>query len=222
MAEIIRVDPESPGRDEIERAAGLIRRGEVIAIPTDTVYGLAADPFNLAAVQKVFSAKGRPGAAPLLLLIDSLELATRCASSLPPLFGLLAKKFWPGPLTLVVPASSQLPAAVTGGTSMVGLRLPDAAVPLALVRAVGGPITGTSANVSGRGDCRSAKEVEHSLGSRLSLILDGGESRVTQTSTVLRIDGEQWGMIREGAIAAGEIEKFLLSQKRKQRPKPLF
>lgn len=133
MAEILKVNPSSPEPSVIARAAHLLRQGEVIAIPTDTFYGLAANPFDIAAVEKVFSIKGRPKGNPLLLLIDSLQMAEELSSELPRKFYSLAQRFWPGPLTMVVKASPKLPSAVTAQTDTIGLRLPDAPIALALI-----------------------------------------------------------------------------------------
>ena len=212
VAEIVKVNPASPEPERIMRAAALVRQGEVIAFPTDTLYGLAADPFNDAAVERVFAIKERLPGTPLLLLVDSVGMAERCAERLPPLFHRLAARFWPGPLTLVVEASARIPALVTANTGRVGLRLPAAAIALALVRAVGEPVTATSANRSGRQASRSAADVQAALGDRLPLILDGGPSPLVQPSTVVGIRDSSGEMIREGAIPAAELAGFLTSQ----------
>lgn len=208
MAEILKVDPDSPESEWMARAAFAIRAGNVVAIPTDTVYGLAADPFQANAVERMFAAKGRSPDAPVLLLVDSIEMAVSLAKDLPESFHVLAKQFWPGPLTVVVEASEELPRMVTANTGRVGLRLPAAAIVQALLRAVGGPITGTSANRSGRPDCRSAAEVEASLGSVLPLILDGGPSATTIPSTIISLWKDSWQLIREGPIPRSELELF--------------
>ena len=142
----------------------LLRQGEVIAIPTDTFYGLAANPFDVAAVEKVFSLKNRAKASPLLLLVDSVEMAVELSQNLPSLFFPLTERFWPGHLTIVVDASPKIPALVTAHTGRIGLRLPAAAIPVALIRETGFPVTGTSANWSGGPECSTAEEVEHCLG----------------------------------------------------------
>jgi tRNA threonylcarbamoyl adenosine modification protein (Sua5/YciO/YrdC/YwlC family) len=207
MAEIVQVNPEHPEPELIVRAAERIRNGEVVAIPTDTFYGLAANPFDGAAVERVFAIKGRAQNMPLLLLIDSVEMARELAKELPPQFERLAERFWPGPLTIVVEASSQLPPDVTGGTGRIGLRLPAAAIPRALVRQAGVPVTGTSANRTGERECSSAQEVEQRLGGSVPLILDGGASRAKRTSTVVSVRTDSWEVLREGAIERREIER---------------
>ena len=211
MAEILQIDPKHPEADRIARAAGLIRRGEVIAIPTDTLYGLAANPFDDAAVERVFAIKGRPRNNPLPLLVDSLEMASELAAHLPEPFHKLARHFWPGPLTIVVSASAKLPAEVTAGTGTIGLRLPQASIAVALIRAAGCPITATSANLSGEQDSSSAEQVERSLGDRLSLIVNGGRSSNQKPSTVVDMSSATWQIVREGAISRREIEDCLRS-----------
>lgn len=209
MAEIIKLDSFSPQPLMIATAAEVLRRGEVVAIPTDTFYGLAANPFDGGAVEKVFAIKGRPAGNPLLLLIDSLDMAVALSASLPPLFHSLAKRFWPGALTIVVEASPVLPPAVTGGTGTIGLRLPRAEVPLALIRKAGFPITATSANRTGDPPCVSAQDVEKTLGQQLKLILDAGAQQGKQPSTVVRLKGDKWEVLREGTIPRGEIAAFV-------------
>lgn len=209
MAEILQVDPIDPEPDRIARAGELIRRGEVIAIPTDTLYGLAANPFDNAAVERVFAIKGRPKNNPLLLLIDSLEMASELSAQLPATFHKLARQFWPGPLTIVVSASAKLPSEVTAGTGSIGLRLPLAPIAVALIRAAACPITATSANLSGEPDSGSAEQVARSLGDRIPLIVDGGRSSNLKPSTVIDLRGNDWRIVREGAILRREIEVCL-------------
>ena len=158
------------------------------------------------AVEKVFAIKGRANGAPLLLLIDSVEMAEDLASELPPKFYRLAKRFWPGPLTVVVEASAKIPGAVTGETGRLGLRLPAAAIPVALVKKAGIPLTGTSANRTGERECSTAQEVERALGGSLALILDGGSSEAAKSSTVISLRGDCWEILREGAVSREAVE----------------
>ena len=209
MAEIIGVNPDKPEADIIRRAAALIRAGEVVAIPTDTVYGLATDAFSTSAAKKVYALKGRSTASPLLILVSSMEMAQACAGFLPPEFAQLAEKFWPGPLTIVVPASSRIPAEVTAGTGTVGIRWPKSAIAVALIEAVGGPITASSANRSQYPDCLTAQAVDSSIGGDLKLVLDGGTSTATGPSTVISLLGEGVKVLREGAITPKAISIFL-------------
>ncbi|MBI4479703.1 MAG: threonylcarbamoyl-AMP synthase [Acidobacteria bacterium] len=205
---MLKINPVSPEPEPIERAAAVIQQGDVVAIPTDTVYGLAADPFNTAAVERLFAIKGRPPDSPVLLLVDSTEMAASLSKNLPASFHALAERYWPGPLTIVVEASERVPGIITANTGRVGMRHPAAAIPQVLVRAVGGPITGTSANLSGHPECRSAREVEASLGQVVALILDGGRSGDELPSTVIRLRGESWELIREGVIRRAELDIF--------------
>ena len=209
MTRLLKVNTRLPEPEAIAQAAELLRRGEVVAIPTDTFYGLAANPFDEQAAEKVFAIKGRPKNNPLLLLVDSIEMATDLAAELPAQFGRLAERFWPGPLTMVVKATSKLPAEITANTGTIGLRLPSAPVAVALVSAAGFPITATSANRTGEPDAATAAQVEHSLGERLVLILDGGPSQAAKPSTVVRLTGPEYEVLREGAISRHEIADFL-------------
>jgi tRNA threonylcarbamoyl adenosine modification protein (Sua5/YciO/YrdC/YwlC family) len=209
MAEIVKVNPERPEPALIARAAQLIQAGQVVAIPTDTLYALAANPFDGEAVERIFAIKGRPQNMPLLLLIDSVEMARELAMDLPPQFHRLAERFWPGPLTIVVEASAKVPARVTGEIGRIGLRLPAAAIPRALVKQAGFPVTGTSANRTGETECASAQEVEQRLGESVPMILDGGVSRANRTSTVVSVRTDSWELLREGAIAADQIAAVL-------------
>lgn len=209
MAEIVRVSSEAPEPHLIEYAAEMIRRGRVIAVPTDTFYGLAADPFNLAAVAEIYRIKGRAEQRALPILIHSIEQGEEMATNLPESFYVLARRFWPGALTLVVEASRRLPLKVTGNTGRVALRLPAAKIPCVLIAAAETPITGTSANLSGFAPCAVAAQVEKQLGETLPLILDGGQSKATLASTVIDLRGAEWQIVREGVISEEEIRSAL-------------
>lgn len=215
MAEIVKVNRDDPEAAAIARAAGMILRGEVVAILTDTFYGLAANPFDARAVERVFAIKGRAKNMPLLLLIDSVGMARELTANLPEGFERLAQRFWPGPLTIVVEASARVPGAVTGGTGRIGLRLPQAAVPVAIVKQAGVPIIGTSANRTGEKECATAQEVEQQIGTEVPLILDGGKSEAVRASTVIDVRVEGWELLREGTIAAREIADVLGANRRK-------
>jgi L-threonylcarbamoyladenylate synthase len=208
-AEILKISPEAPQRAAIDYAAGFIKRGDVVAIPTDTFYGLSADPFNLAAIERVFQIKGRPENRALPILVDSIEQAVELARDVPDAFLTLAQKFWPGALTIVVEATHRLPLKVTGNSGRVALRWADSRIATALIGAVGGPVTGTSANLSGHPSCSSAVALAEQLGDRLPLILDSGDTNGTLASTIVRIDGDEWSIVREGAMPNGVIEAAL-------------
>ena len=193
----------------MDYAAGFIKRGEVVGIPTDTFYGLSADPFNLAAIEAVFQAKGRPETKALPILVSSIEQAVTMMRDVPDIFLLLAHKFWPGALTLVVEATHRLPLKVTGNTGRVALRWANSSVPTAIIDAAGGPITGTSANLSGFPSCTNAGQIVKQLGNRLPLILDAGDTGAVMASTIVRIDGNNWTLAREGALPEAEIHAAL-------------
>jgi L-threonylcarbamoyladenylate synthase len=209
-AEIVKISPESPQRALIDYAAGFIKRGDVVAIPTDTFYGLSADPFNLAAIERVFQIKGRPENRALPILVDSIDQAVSLARDIPDPFLKLAHKFWPGALTMVVEATHRLPLKVTGNSGRVALRWADSRITTSLIGAVGGPVTGTSANLSGHPSCSNASALADQLGDRLPLILDSGDTNGTLASTIVKIEGDgTWSIVREGALPNATIEAAL-------------
>lgn len=207
--EIVKINSEKPETSLIRYAADQIRAGEVLGMPTDTFYGLAADPFNLRAVDRVYEIKSRSRHKPLSLLIESVEQAEELAH-LPDEFYALARKFWPGPLTIIARAASRLPLKVTANTGHVALRVPNAAIPLAVVKAAGIPITATSANLSGAAECVTATAVRDQLQNRISIIVDGGTSPRDVASTIVDLtdDDARWKIIREGAIPTSQISEF--------------
>jgi L-threonylcarbamoyladenylate synthase len=209
-AEIVKINSENPEVSLVKYAADQIRAGEVLGMPTDTFYGLAADPFNLRAVDKVYDIKTRSRHKPLSLLIESVDQAEELAKKLPEEFYALARKFWPGPLTVIVKAGSRLPLKVTANTGNVALRVPNAKIPLAVVTAAAIPITATSANLSGAAECTTAEQVHDQLHGRISIIVDGGISPRDIPSTIIDLSDEEtrWRIIREGAIPKEEISKF--------------
>ncbi len=191
-----------------------IRKGEVLAIPTDTFYGLAADPLNLRAVDRVYEIKSRMRHKPLSLLIGSVEQAESMARDLLPEFYALTERFWPGPLTLIVHAAPGLPLRVTANSGNVALRVPAANIPLAVIRQAQLPITATSANLSGSAECTTAQAVREQLGDRLNFIVDGGTSPREVASTIVDLTVDEigqpcWRVQREGAIPAREIAALL-------------
>ena len=209
-AEIVKISSETPEMSLVKYAADQIRAGEVLGMPTDTFYGLAADPFNLRAVDKVYDIKTRSRHKPLSLLIESVDQAEELAKALPEEFYALARKFWPGPLTIIVKAGSRLPLKVTANTGNVALRVLNSRIPLAVVNAAAIPITATSANLSGASECTSAEQVRDQLRERINIIVDGGASPRDVASTIIDLSDEvsRWRIIREGAIPAVEISEF--------------
>ena len=208
-AEILRINAQSPSVDVLRYAAERLLHGEVVAIPTDTVYGLAADPFNLSAVEEIYRVKGRPDERALPILVNSLDQAMLLSREVPRNFLRLAEEFWPGALTLVVDASHRLPLKVTANTGRIALRWPRSEVVARLIEEFDGPLTGTSANLSGSPACTGAEQVFTQLGDRLQLILDAGETKSAAPSTIVELHGDMWKVLREGAISSKEIEAAL-------------
>ena len=191
---------------QIALAVDLLREGGVVAYPTDTLYGLGADAFNEAAVERVFVIKGRPHGMPLPLLLADADALAQVASEVPPLARVLAERFWPGALTLVIPRSAKVPELVSGRGWKVGVRVPDHPVPRELARRLGAPITGTSANKSGGPDPRTAADVRSQLGEMVDLVIEGGGLPAGQPSTVLDLTGPSPRIVRAGAISKEALE----------------
>jgi L-threonylcarbamoyladenylate synthase len=199
------VDPESPQRDAIQEAAKWIVNGGVVALPTDTLYGLAADPFSAAAVARVMAVKGRPAEKALPLIASDAAQIVAHLGALSPLAMRLADRFWPGPLTLLVAAPASLAAGVTGGTGLVGVRVPADAVARAICAMTGRPVTATSANISGEPATADPNEVERTLGRRIDLLIDTGPTRGGAASTIVDVTGAQPVLVRAGAIPWQEL-----------------
>lgn len=208
-AEVLKISAEAPEPHVIQYAASVITRGQVAGIPTDTFYGLAADPFNLAAVEMVYRIKGRPEQKALPVLVCSIEQAVGLVRELPDNFLRLAQKFWPGPLTLVVDAANKIPLKVTGNTGRIALRWSSSKVACALVEACAAPVTGTSANISGFPACSSGEQLLKQMGERLPLILDAGETKATLASTIVDLRGDELRILREGILSEKEIRDAL-------------
>lgn len=193
---------------KIDEAVIVLRKGGVIAYPTDTLYGLGANPFSPTAVARVLEIKGRPAIKGLPLLMAEIENMNLLVCSKPPLAEVLARAFWPGPLTLVLPSAAMVPRGVRSGET-VALRVPDHPVPRALARGLGGPIVGTSANVSGGPDPVTAQDVEQTLGRAVDYTLDGGPAYRGLSSTVVDLTGPGPRIARLGALDSDAIEKVL-------------
>ena len=199
------VELDSDG--QMARAVEVLRAGGVVAIPTDTLYGLAACAFDVDAVLRVFEIKGREYSAALPLLLGDPEDVSLCASSVPAAARRLAERFWPGPLTIVLPRADRVPEVLTGGRSTVALRVPDHPVPRHLARSLGTPITGTSANLSGAEPARSASGVARQLGGMLDMVFDGGRLPESPPSTVVDLAVSPPRVVRAGAISGHELEE---------------
>ncbi len=206
-AEILRIHPDEPEPERIERVAIALDAGQVVALPTDTFYGLAVDPVNLRAVDRIYEIKERSRHKPLSLLISDVAQAYALARSCDHLFDRLAERFWPGPLTIIVKAGGKLPLRVTANTGNVALRVPEAAIARAVVARLGLPITATSANLHGFPECTWAGCVRDQLGDQVPLIVDGGPTMRSIPTTIVDLSGEDgaWSILREGAIPTYEI-----------------
>ena len=192
--------------EQVSDSVRILRGGGVVAIPTDTLYGLAADPFNDQAIRTLFRVKRRRDSEPIPLLLASADDIDRYATNVPPAARALAEALWPGPLTLVVQRAGNVPDAVTGGTANVGLRVPDSWVPRAIARELGAAITGTSANISGSPPATTAEAVRAQLGDDVDLVVDGGQTPGV-ASTVVQVDKDGPRILRQGAISARAVEE---------------
>jgi L-threonylcarbamoyladenylate synthase len=206
-AELLRIHPDEPEPALVSYVVDSLQRGQVVALPTDTFYGLAVDPVNLRAVEHIYELKSRARHKPLSLLIADVAQAYELARSIGPEFDLLAEKFWPGPLTLIVKAGSKLPLRVTANTGNVALRVPEAPICRAVVAALGLPITATSANLHGQPECTYAAKVREQFGEKIPLIVDGGPTARNTATTIVDLSGgaNSWMIVREGAIPTHEI-----------------
>lgn len=206
--DLIEINVERPAEDAIERAAAVVRRGGVVAIPTDALYALVADPLNLFAVRRVFEAKGRESDRSLPMLVSDLIMAEELSKEMPARFYLLARHFWPGPLAIIAPASSRVPLKVTGNTGRLAMRQSSSKTANALLTRLNQPLISTSANRSGRPTCSTGIEVFGSMDGRVDLVLDGG-SVTGFGATTVDVTEPYWRVIKEGAIGEKEIAEVL-------------
>jgi L-threonylcarbamoyladenylate synthase len=206
--DLIEIESDQPAAEALDRAAAAIRRGAVVAIPTDALYSLVADPFSLNSVGKVFRAKGREPHRSLPLLVSDPMMAEDLAKEMPACFYVLARHFWPGPLTIIVPASAKVPLRVTGNTGRLALRQSRSVVAAGLLERLNHPLIATSANISGKPTCRSGIEVFGQMDGRVDLVLDGGLC-ASQGATTIDVTEPLWKLIRQGAIPEKDIQDCL-------------
>jgi L-threonylcarbamoyladenylate synthase len=206
--DLIEVDAEEPSVAALDRAEAAIRLGQVVAIPTDTLYALVADPFDLRAVRQVYHAKGRENQRPLPLFVRDALMVEELVREVSPRFHVLARRFWPGPLTVIMPASATVPLRATGNTGRLAVRQSQSRLVDELLARMNQPLIATSANISGRPTCRSGIEVFGVMDGRVDLVLDGGVSTGVGATTV-DITEERWQVIREGGITGREIAECL-------------
>lgn len=195
-------------QDQVEAAVRILKSGGVVAIPTDTLYGLAADALNENAVERIFSIKGRSKGMALPLLLADADDIVKWAIDIPDTAWLVARRFWPGALTLVLKKDESISDAVSGGLDTIALRVPNHQMPRAIARGLGAPITGTSANRSGSPGLTTAEAVRREFGSEVDLVIDAGETSQGLASTVLDLSGKQPRILREGTVSLREIEEL--------------
>lgn len=206
---VVKVHATAPEAEPVARAAALLRGGGLVAFPTETVYGLGAHALDAAAVQRIFEAKGRPSYNPLIVHVAAVAGARRIVADWPELAERAAAAFWPGPLTLVLPKQTLVPAAVTAGLATVAVRVPSHPVALALLAAADVPIAAPSANRFTRVSPTTAAHVARGLGERVDLILDGGATPFGIESTVLDLTTDPPSLLRPGVITLAELEAVL-------------
>jgi L-threonylcarbamoyladenylate synthase len=194
---------------EIERAAKLLRAGRLVAFPTETVYGLGANALDSSAVDRIYEAKGRPPTSPIIVHVHSVELARQLTTEWTERASRLARRFWPGPLTLVLRKHPAIPHRVTAGLDTVGIRMPAHPVAHSLIRYSGLPVAAPSANRFGELSPTTAEHVRASLGDRVDMILDGGPSQVGIESTVLSLAGTRPVLLRPGMVTQEELEALI-------------
>ena len=209
----IAVSPESPRTDRLEATVRVLQEGGIVALPTETFYGLAADAFCVEAVVRLNGIKGKESDSPILLLVADAAQAADVADTTLAGFDELSRRFWPGPLTIVLPALEKLPREIHGGRGTVALRMSGLELPRALAARLGRPITGISANLTGSPPARTAAEVATGFPDRLDLILDGGHTPGGASSTILDLTTRTPTVLREGALASHTLEAFLTVRK---------
>ncbi len=204
------VIPMRAGPDErLKVAARLIREGKLVAFPTETVYGLGADALNEKAVRRIFEAKGRPADNPLIIHIAETEWLFKLARDVPEIALKLAERFWPGPLTIVLPKREEVPDVTTGGLDTVAIRMPAHPIALELIRLSGRPVAAPSANISGKPSPTEADHVVDDFYGRIECIVDGGSTHIGVESTVLDLTGDVPLLLRPGGLPLEEIEKVV-------------
>lgn len=206
--DLIQIDPTQPEQTAVDRAAYEIRRGRLVGVPTDALYVLVADPFNLQAVGKVFATKGREAVRSLPLAVSDTLMAEELAKELNSRFYILARHFWPGALTMIVPAAAKVPLKVTGNTGRLAMRQAKSPILDALLEKLGQPVIATSANLSGKPTLASGIDLFAAMDGSVSLVLDGGLCTGAGSTTV-DITEPYWRVIKEGAITEREIAERL-------------
>ena len=209
MPKIISLNPSTPQPDVISQAANIIKRGGIVSFPTRYLYGLGTNALNLEAVDRVFAIKQRPSNKPLSVLINHQNDLSLLVRNMPQAALSIMERFWPGDITIVFEANAALPLNLTAGTGKIGVRLPQYPVAVALTNAVKGPITATSANLTGRGGCSRVSDLDPLVADKLDLILDVGQLEGGTGSTVIDVTFDVPKILREGAVPAKNIFAIL-------------
>lgn len=196
-------------KNAIAEAAAILRRGGLLGIPTETVYGLGANALDEDAVLHIFEAKGRPQDNPLILHVPGADWLERYCRDIPPVAYTLAERFWPGPLTMILPRRDNVPLRTTGGLDTVGVRCPDHPMTLAIIRASGVPVAAPSGNTSGRPSPTTAQHMLEDMDGKIDGIVDGGPCAVGVESTIVDLTGDEPVILREGGIPAQELLDFI-------------
>ncbi|ADG83734.1 L-threonylcarbamoyladenylate synthase [Thermincola potens] len=206
---LLKVDAQNPDPETISQAAEIIKRGGVVAFPTETVYGLGANALDGPAVQKIFAAKGRPSDNPLIVHIAEFSQLEMLVTEVPLTARRAMEVFWPGPLTIIMPCRDDIPRTVTGGLKTVGVRMPKHPVALALIKAAKLPIAAPSANSSGKPSPTEARHVMYDLAGKIDAVIDGGPAQVGVESTVLDMTGDTPVILRPGGVTREQLEAIL-------------
>ncbi len=209
VTEVIKIDPENIDLDKLNTAAELLRTGSIVAIPTETVYGLGANALDPEAVEKIYKAKGRPSDNPLIVHIAEKEKVYQLAVSISEKAAILMDKLWPGPLTLVLKKSPIIPEVITAGLDTVAVRMPGHPVARELIRLAGVPVAAPSANASGKPSTTMAQHVLDDMEGKIAMVVDAGVSQVGLESTVLDVSVDPPVLLRPGGITPSQIEKFI-------------
>jgi len=209
-ARIIKISSRKIEEKGVRLIAGILRQGGVIVYPTDTFYGLGANIFSGRAVKRIYQIKSREESKPMPVLVSDFDMAKSLAAEIPPLFGPITAKLWPGPLTLNLTAAARVPAGLAGANRTIGIRLPNVTWLRELISQAGFPMIATSANISGAGEIDSAKEVIRQFRGKVDLIIDGGRTPGGKPSTVVDLTGEWPVILREGAISKEQIQGLWL------------
>jgi L-threonylcarbamoyladenylate synthase len=209
MTKIIKIDPGKPEPDRIDKAVAILKSGGVIAFPTETFYGLGADARNEAAIEKIFGIKGRDFKNPILVVIGDVTHLDAFAADIPEVARTLMDRFWPGPLTIVLRAAPSVSPKLTAGSGKIGIRLTSHPIAMEISKKLGGPLTATSANLSGAPECSSAAEALSQLQGRIDDVVDGGQTPGGKGSTIVDVTASPIKILREGVIAVSLIQDTL-------------